>query len=298
MKACSLFRRVTLAPAVALFVLLTGPPVQRAQATPVLQLYLEGATYDTTTNTWVLDTTKNNPNWQQYLVPGTDITHFRLWAIGDTSQSKDGTIHNVRVAASYDANPGWEQDWDPTFKPYVSLTMKGSTTGGLGGFVDPSKPADAKLLQTVTDGSAPKLSDGTPLTSLSDEEKNYYHAGRVWQEFALGDFTLHDSPIADFMKAFPSAPKTTTGEINAYDVYVENSALYGDSTLAIHFDLYDSILSGNKGKSVFADHNHDGTAIVPAPPGVVLLGTGGACLAGFGWWRRTSRRRFDTAGAG
>src|SRR5439155_4810063 len=83
-------------PAWAALLLLALAPGQRAFGTPVLQLYVEGAVYDTTSNTWVLDSTNRNTDAAKYLVPGTDISHFRLWTIGDTRQSKDGTIHGVK----------------------------------------------------------------------------------------------------------------------------------------------------------------------------------------------------------
>src|SRR6266540_3179779 len=215
-----------LACAVAVLWLFAAPPGQKAMALPVLQLYIEDAVYDPVSETWVLDTTRNNPNWEKYVVPGTTITHFRLWTLGDVSQSDDGAIHNVRLAAVYDGVDGG----------YVNLTITPSTTMGYAGFTDPSAPVAPQYLQTVTDGSTPKLSGGSDLPSHGE-----YGPGKVWQEWALGDFTLKDSPLGDFINSVPEPLQGKMGQINVYDVYEEHSYLNG--VFPIHFDLYDSIQS-------------------------------------------------------
>ena len=82
-------------------------------------------------------------------------------------------------------------------------------------------------------------------------------------------------------------PKSAVlGQINVYDVYVEHSALYGDSTVAIHFDLYDSIKSGNSFKAVSSGGSHDATVIVPGPGGLTLLVTGLVAGGVYSGWRR------------
>jgi len=76
----------------ALLLLALAPrPGQRAFGTPVLQLYVEGATYDTTTNTLGAGQLRHGTRTRRSTsVSGTaHVSHFRLWAIGDTSQSKD-----------------------------------------------------------------------------------------------------------------------------------------------------------------------------------------------------------------
>ena len=59
-----------------------------AQAVPTLQVYLEGATYDTATETWVADI--GDP--------------LRLWVIGNVGSH--GTISNVRLAVGTKVNFG------------------------------------------------------------------------------------------------------------------------------------------------------------------------------------------------
>ncbi len=274
--------------AVLLAVLALGPPNQ-ARAVPVLQMYLEGATYNAADDTWVLDTTEHdNPNWQQYVVPGTTTSHFRLWVIGDTSQSSDGIIHNVQLAASY--------IWQPSFG-YVNITMRGSQTNGVGGFTDPSVAPNPTFVKKVDDGSVPVLGDGkTLLTTLDPSAADHYGQGYEWQQFSLGDFTSHDSPIGDFSQSPPTIPKSPDmGQINVYDIYVDNSDLEGNS-IAIHFDVYDHVVAQHKSKTVVSA---DGaTAIVPAPAGATLFGVGLAGLAGYRWLRRRPGDRAGGAAGG
>src|SRR5687768_17379101 len=95
-----------------------------ALAVPVLQIYVEGATYDSTSETWVLDTTGTG-----------DGGTARVWVIGNVDGAGgQGTISDVTLVVSYD-----HTDTTPT------IDVNGSTSGGLGGFTDPSVAADGVL---------------------------------------------------------------------------------------------------------------------------------------------------------
>lgn len=195
-------------------------------AEPILQLYLEGATYDSSTETWIADG---------------DLGTLRLWVIAQSP------VQDVKLAVAYASSE----------TPIINFT--GSTTGGYGGFTDPSTASPATYSQTGADGSLPLLGDGTPLAP-----HGVYGPGTAWQEFDLGNFTLLDSPIADFVNSFPS-PGAKSGQISVYEVSVT-----GAST--VHFDAYDHVDGSNHVKYVFAPFSHDGgTGTVPAP-GAVLLG--------------------------
>jgi hypothetical protein len=210
-----------------------------AHAIPVLQLYVEGSTYDEGTETWVLTGA------------GDPVT---LWTIGNVDgPGSHGSIHDVRLSIAY-ADPGGAE-------PTISLTP--TTTGGLGGFTDPSTPGAPTYIQTVTDGSSPVLEGGGSMGP-----HGIYGSGTHWQEFLLGDFTLTDSPMADFISAFPSADFPGTGQINAYEIIVDGPTVY-------HLDLYGYTGSGDKTKPRFAPFSHDVSVIPnPEPATVALLGLG------------------------
>jgi hypothetical protein len=219
---------------------------------PALQLYVEGATYDETTESWVV-TDGDGP--------------IRLWCIGNTEgPGSHGDILNVRLAIAY-----YSADAP------VAIGITPSTTGGYGGFTDPSTPSAPTLIQTVTDGSVPQLSDGGDLPS-----HGIYGEGVDWQEFALGDFTQNDSPIADFIGEFPTTGlHADEGQINVYEIDVSGADWF-------HFDLYDSTQSPTR--AVFAPFSHDaeggGNPPVPEPGTVALVGLG---IVAFAASRRKKR---------
>ena len=219
-----------------------------ASAVPTLQLYLEGSTYDAGTETWILDGTA-------------DIA--RLWVIGNVAgPGGAGMISDVRLAVAYDA-----------IGVTPTIQLNSSTTGGYGGFTDPSTPATPTLNHTETGGGIPQLTDGSDLPS-----HGIYGAGTDWQEFLLGDFTETDSPIADFIDVFPTDMTLNAGQINVYEISVSG---VGEPIL-LHFDAYDSVQGTTKARSVFAPFSHD-AATVPAP-GAAFLGLIGLGL--IGWVKR------------
>ncbi len=204
----------------SLTILLGNAPI--VLAIPVLQVYVEDAVYDSQSESWVL--------------PQSEFP-VKLWVIADSP------VSDVKLSAVYDA----------LTTPTIALT--GSTTGNYGGFVDPSVAPDAQYIRTVTDGSSPTLGDGSDLPT-----HGVYGSGAAWQEFALGDFTLTDSPLADFYGSLPT-PGNKWGQINVYNLAVSGAS-------SVHIDVYDHVAAGSHVKYTFAPFSHD--AAVPEPTSGLL----------------------------
>lgn len=216
-----------------------------AFAEPILQLYVEGSTYDNTHESWVFDPGSSDP--------------VRLWVIGNVDGGGGkGTISDVKISIVYD-DPGTP----------VSISLTPSTTGGYGGVADPSTPSAPVLNKIVDDGSLPQLADGSNIPA-----HGVYGSGAEWQEFGLGDFDLTDSPIADFFQTFPTSFTADAGQINVYELSV-----VGDIT-DLHIDAYNHVFAGNHVRYLTAPFSHDaGTGVnepvpVPEPGSLALFLTG------------------------
>ena len=229
-----------------------------AAAEPILQLYIEGATYDPVSQSWYY--------------PDHD---FRLWAIGNLT-GPGGTggdaITNVRLAVVYD-DPGTP----------VTITLTPTLIGGsgsYGGFSDPSLPGEPGDPVTFADGSNPWIGANKYLPNHGE-----YGPGRTWQQFVLGSFTTPDSQLANFVNSFPVPGIGLNAQINAYDVHVEGADA--------HFDLYATYEKANGQIAyIFAPPSHDATdgpesTSVPLPATGALLGIGALALGAI---RRKSRR--------
>lgn len=239
-----------------------GLGASEAQAIPVLQLYLEGGTYDSETETWVITP------------PGSSAGEpFRLWAIGNIAgPGGKGDITSARLSIAYDRNYSG-----------LSVSLTSSQAGGLGvgeydGFTDPSEPVQPTLnywVQTsktggayqcfqdgiVDDGGRPVLGDGKNLPP-----HGVFGADTVWLEYSLGDFASPpDSPVGDFIGSFPTEVHSG-GQINVYEVSV-----IGGSGATVHFDLYNTVRGASRAKFAPFSHDADGEAyIIPEPASVAV----------------------------
>jgi hypothetical protein len=236
-----------------------------AWAEPLLQLYLEGGTYDSETQTWRLTPAGSSSG-----------EPFRIWAVGNVEQAKGHAIYDVKIAASYVAEADEGGMMNITLTPAIA-----DGSGSYRGFDDPSAPDAPTFLQWNTDGATPLLGDGKNLPS-----HGVYGEGVHWQEFALGDFTLTDSPIGDFSRDFPEAGNKR-GQINVYDVTVSGFSVH---PVEIHFDLYDHTYSGTKIKSKFAPFSHSADVnaevnVAPQPSAFALALTALATFFAWNGWR-------------
>src|SRR5688572_15902276 len=233
-----------------------------AQAVPVLQLYIEGAVYNASTESWSVTIPES----------GT----IRVWAIGNvTGEGGKGTIHDVNLSIAYAATDS------PTFT--VTPTRIGGT-GSYNGFTDPSDSPSIGTVVQGAPGTIPTLSDGSTLPN-----HGAFGDGVAWRQYGLGDFTLSDSPTADFINSFPTTTSTSGSQINAYDINIAGTG-------SVHFDLYNSVQQGNgrniQYRAVNAPFSHDadgggGNEVPEGGSTAIMLGL---ALLGFGGLRRKLRK--------
>lgn len=232
---------------IAVFFSLIG--VGSASAYPALQLFIEGSTYDETTETWTI----------------TDGV-FDLWIIGDVGRI--GTIYEVKLAAVFWGDAG-------------TFTLTPKTTSLI---TDPSV-SDVYMSTSVIDN--PTLwSTGTGSNDPLPDH-GIYNDPTVdhWDNYLLGDFSLIDSEIGDYMTDFPST-FDSYGQVNVYEV-----AITGWDR--VHFDAMDhtvmSIAGGTKEKvkQWIAPFSHDASHVVPEPGTFILLGGG---LVGVAFLRKRLKK--------
>jgi hypothetical protein len=207
---------------------------------PLLQVYIEGSTYESGTETWV-----------------TTQSSFNLWVMGNVSgPGSKGTIYDVYLSVAYPTSEAGT----------ISITPRTASAP----IPDPSTPG-SPILPLHGDGVDVPTGDGSPLPS-----HGIYGPGTSWDRYSIDNFSLTDSPVADLINTFPPYPGglwfSSSGQINAYEVSVTGYSW-------VHFDAFDHYLNPNTPHATFAPFSHDGL-YTPEPSTIILIGSGLLGLAG------------------
>ena len=175
--------------------LFAGGITPAVHAIPVLQMYIEGATYDAGSETWI-----------------TTDTNFKLWVLGDVGAV--GTIFSVKLLYAYEHG----QSGSVTFTPTTTSLL-----------TDPSTPSAVGAFTTGTGSPPSPVPNGDPFSPTPNvTDWAYAPIG----DFNLTDSPIGDF-ISDYPSTFPDHGQINVYDVTvsgfdwvyftAYDHYVKKN---------------------------------------------------------------------------
>lgn len=235
-----------------------------SSAIPNLQIYIPGATYDTATETWVINS-----------------YDYQLWVIGAHLE-----VNDVKITAAFptDENGSIHVTWlDPSSSDYGGTEYPNISTVT---FIDPDLVThdtnrlsyEAYRTSYATSNPNPAtygFGSGTPLDGDGAQIPSHGVFPTDFYEYFIGDLGT-DKTVQNYIPG-DEWGDIADGEIKKFDISVSGYSW-------VDIIAYDHVIkSNNKAKYVFTPFSHDGASTIPEPATMLLLGSG---LLGLGWFGR------------
>jgi len=214
-------------------------------AVPNLQIYIPGATYDSKTETWVINS-----------------YDYDLWVIGSANKVNEGdlVVQDVKIALAVpnDEDGSIKLKWLP---PNVGMEFTMTENNAI--------PYSGISTSYSDDNTYSFANNLTPLKGNGDEIPRHGVFPSDFYEYYIGDFIAKEESIKDYSPDSNDSDTNAWGEVKKMHINVSGYSW-------VDIVAYDHIEGKNHAKYVFSPFSHDGGSgvSIPEPTTYLLMGSG------------------------